>query len=144
MITGPDLGLLTAATFENAVVYHRDNVYRSPDKDWVTDELYFKGYQKWLHENNAGNWRETWDCDDFSRSFKLYAQLCHHRQAQLDRHKLPEGISIGVIEYHTDGGGVHSANIIYTEGVLKFFEPQTGKYIELSETEKDRCFYILF
>jgi hypothetical protein len=37
--------------------------------------------------------------------------------------------------YTRDGGGRHAIVFAYTERGLEFFEPQTGRFVQLSGTE---------
>ena len=132
--------------FKNAEIFLTDRTYRSPKKDWVSDKLYFGNFKKWMFENSTSQWDDSWDCDNFAFAFHVYAQMCHHRQMVLDSDDSPksQGLAIGVMFYKDDDQGHHAINVVYTEGMLQAFEPQTGKYFDLSTKERESCTFITF
>lgn len=87
--------------------------------------------QKWLAEAN--------DCDDFARVSAAFAQVLHTNTPGR-----PEGtaLAFGEFWYKQDKGGGHAINVVLTgrdgeEKIeVKFYEPQTRKFVQLSEPEK--------
>lgn len=146
MITSKELRKKARETFPNARCTISDATHLSPKKDWVTGDLYFKNFSSWLWANNLDKWKAHWDCDNFAFAFYTFAQICHARSMdKLKKADRAQGLSIGVMFYKLrDNRGGHAINVIYTEGELWGFEPQTGKYIDLTQEEKDSCWFIVF
>lgn len=131
--------------FPNAKCTISDGTHLSPKKDWVSNDLYFKNFTKWLWDNNLDKWKKHWDCDNFAFAFYTFAQICHARAMDKTvKSDQAQGLTIGVMFYKQEGGGGHAINIIYTEGKLWGFEPQTGKFLELTKDEKASCWFIVF
>ena len=146
MVNNKDLYLILKGSFPKAHVYLTDGSYAAPEKKWVSDKLYFQNFQAWMFQNRLSDWNNSWDCDNFSFAFYNYAQMCHHRQMVLDDiepSERSEGLAIGVVFYKDDDEGYHAINIVYTEDKVQAFEPQTGKYFELSQQEKESCYFVL-
>lgn len=58
--------------------------------------------------------------------------------------KKATGIAVGEKWYITDIGTFHALVIVFTENGLEFFEPQTGKFVDLTESEKTSSYLIKF
>ena len=111
----------------------------------MSNDLYFKNFSKWLWANNLSKWKAHWDCDNFAFAFYTFAQICHARSMdKAIEEDQAQGLSIGVMFYKKEGAGGHAINIIYTEGKLWGFEPQSGKFLNLTQKEKDSCWFIVF
>ena len=131
-------------TFSKAEIFTSDADYMTPQKDWVSGDLYHKNFRKWLSENQLSRWKDYWDCDNFSFAFYSFAQICHARTMQnLAKDDRAQGLAIGVMFYHMEGAGGHAINFIHTNGEIVGFEPQNGKYINLTKKEKDSCWLAL-
>ncbi len=72
-----------------------------------------------------------------------------HSKAQTDKddNSKKQSVAVGVIWYERDGRGGHAINIIVTKIddklTVRFIEPQDGKEVELSKSEKESIFFVL-
>lgn len=145
MITFKELKKKVRQEFPRAAWKGMDADYLSPKKDWVAGDLYFKNFYSWLWANNLDKWKEHWDCDNFAFAFYTFAQVCHARSMdKLKKADRAQGLAIGVMCYKMQTGGYHAINVVYTEGELCGFEPQNGKYVNLTQEERDSCYFVLF
>lgn len=136
--------MLARDEFPNAKCIISDTTHMSPNKSWVSGKLY-SHYDFWLIENGLNRWKKHWDCDNFAFAFYTFAQICHSRQMDKNgKTSSAQGLSIGVMFYRIRGESGHAINIIYTEDKLWGFEPQTGEFLNLTEEEKDSCWFIVF
>ena len=135
--------------FLNARLQLNDIEYALPDKAWVSDELWFKSFESWLFDNGLQKWRETWDCNKFSATFYLFAKICHsHTMDGYAAQGLPtvQGIAVGMMCYSICGDPKegHSINVVIAnDGAVYTFEPQTGKYVELTQQERESCWFVM-
>ena len=130
--------------FPNSQKFLSDKDYLTPQKSWVSGDLYFKNFKKWLWSNNLDTWQEYWDCDNFAFALYTFSQICHARTMEktkeIDR---AQGLALGVIFYKMDGVGGHAINFVHTEDKIYGFEPQSGKYLNLSKKEKESCWLVV-
>lgn len=124
----------------------------SADRDYGLATLaYLLGaFYRWFKDEMfrvVGNeWNKRFDCDDFARFFAAWAALANRIAKKVGGH--PEGLAVGECWFVQDTGGGHAINIALTEigDVLTvvFIEPQNGKRLELSETERHSIFLVKF
>lgn len=75
---------------------------------------------------------EVRDCDDFARFAASVAQLWNAK-SENEGHAL----AFGEFWYVKDNGDAHAINVALVEGgKVVFFEPQTQRIVELTESEK--------
>jgi hypothetical protein len=130
--------LLIKEGFKKANKIITDANYARPTTDYLLGKFY-EFYRAWMSEHSLGVWTAKYDCDNFASTFYTFAQICHFKS------KRPEqGIAVGELYYFIDGGGGHVVNMAITEKGLIIIEPQTGKEVELTETEKENAMLIHF
>lgn len=85
-------------------------------------------------------WKEdARDCDKYSRVLQAVGMMSHALQWETKSDK-PAGITLGVFNFTGSNGG-HSVNCILTkddgkeEFYLKFYEPQNGREIFMTDPE---------
>ena len=103
----------------NPVTKLRKNIDRYPldAKYWVCDREEFNKIVKWDWTDNKKYVAEKYDCDNFAFSFK----------AMVDRRFGVNNVGL-VIDY----SGGHAYNIIvFNDGTVRLFEPQTDKWPRL-------------
>lgn len=115
--------------------------YLLPNKVWFFNEftasldslLTFLKTKEYKNESN--------DCDDFARAGAFLAQTLHSRTSPDSN----SGLLIGEFWYRRDDNVPHAINFAivneYNEYKLVFLEPQNGKELILSETEKKSCVF---
>ena len=91
------------------------------------------------------NYTKVFNCVRHSDLFKT---ICYYKYDKLFIKEKQEGLSIGNIFYIKEDDTPHVLNIvIYEENKLinfKFFEPQTLKFVNITDKEKDNIKYIIF
>jgi|TARA_R100000084_G_scaffold81194_1_gene37559 hypothetical protein len=115
--------------------------------DYITGEGY-QAFNKWLFRRGILGWQHTFDCDNYAEAFRVFMQIVHAKaQKNKDDGSRKQAVAIGVIWYERDDRGGHAINIIVTkEGdnlAIKYVEPQDGKEVFLSQTEKKSIFFLL-
>lgn len=121
-----------ALTRFNRVLLADEN-YVLPTRKFVNDVI-LVAYTKFLTENHI-TYNDRFDCDDFARTFALFAAICNN----LDGPNGFQGIAVGELWYMREdliGKTAHAINIIVTaDQEVIFIEPQNGKLVHLSESE---------
>jgi hypothetical protein len=125
----------------NADIFVTDADYITPKIDWITNTFY-SNYEFWLRKNNMFKWKSYKDCDNFAFIMMVFASLCHAKTMEVFEKKgkkTYQGVTVGVIFYNIDGkkGKGHAINAVICGQQLLFFEPQSGKWVELTQEEKD-------
>lgn len=112
----------------------------------MVSEMYSK-YRKEMFSKGVVSWDVGYDCNKFSSSFYSFYQTRYF----VDSYKSGREQSIAVGEFYYkpdisrgDGANYHAINIMVIEGEFKFFEPQTGKFLNLSEKEKKSATLVKF
>jgi len=104
---------------------------------------YYDEYRQDLFNKGVVRWDRQFDCNRFSQSFASFLQIKHLVES---RKEFGEGEALAVAElyYKKDGTVGHAINLILTKDGFIFFEPQTGKMLNLTQTEKESIFLIKF
>ena len=129
-------------------------IIHAPDANYVLYSLdYIKGegysrFKDWLFKRGILGWRHTFDCDNYAEAFRVFMQIVHSKaQADKDDNSRKQSVAVGVIWYERDGRGGHAINIVVTKVddklTVRFIEPQDGKEVELSGSEKESIFFVL-
>jgi hypothetical protein len=129
----------------NAKVFMSDGSYATPTESWIASKCYWQ-FETNLRKNDLYKWRAYHDCDNKAFSFWQFVCDCHCK-TMMDREKrdLPvfQGVTVGVIFYIIDGSSGHAINILVNKTGVKYFEPQTGKFVTLTKTEKNSAWFII-
>jgi hypothetical protein len=129
-------------------IFVSDAFYCMYTDNYITGDGYTK-FIKWLYNRGIFKWRPSFDCDNYAESFRVYLQIIHSKEISssiLSAEK--QSIAIGVVWYHKDGVGGHAINLYITRdsnnsNTVRFFEPQTGKIVILTEPELQSISFIL-
>lgn len=121
-----------------------DTSYYIPNKDWV-ENVFPEEYNKFLFDFRKKYIKSTIvDCDNYASLAESFASFTY----PIDILNNDEGITIGVFHYTTDRNTGHAINLIITQEdnkpKLLFFEPQTAKFVKLSENEIKSCEFFEF
>lgn len=145
---------LVRSNLKNAKVFLTDSDYGIPDSNWFQNDLYEKLFYNWLVRNNLPNWKDYHDCDNFAVLLWVFSMICHAktmRQRRLQGLSTFEGIAVGIMFYTSQGTGAedegvgHAINFVATSPTnISFFEPQNGKWLNLTQKEKDSAWFALF
>jgi hypothetical protein len=120
-------------------LYISDADYSKPKSSYLFGE--FKTFYKaWLFEHNLHTWQPNWDCDNFSSTYYVFAQMCHAKSSKT----FTQGIAVGELFYLKENSGGHAINIAITEKGVTIIEPQTGNEIKMTDAEKKSVWMIRF
>lgn len=84
------------------------------------------------------------DCDDFAWLLKAFAIIGQKKGSSQDA-----GIAFGWVAYQQDSGVHHAINVAFTkidnstQLMVRFFEPQSGQELQLSNREKQNIHMIV-
>lgn len=124
---------------------YADGKYYLPTEEWVLKSFY-PAFKKDLFENNNVVYRpEANDCDDYSLYAIAFAKRYFNRGRTV---KMP--IAFGEFVYRVKNStNNHAINIVAiqrgnSDQEIMFFEPQTGRFIELTEEEKFSGYFVRF
>ena len=129
----------------HANLFLTDTDYESPSRKWISGRFY-NLYRSWLFKHNRDRWVEYSDCDNFAFMFMVFASLCHAKTMDARKRMgqtVYQGISVGVIFYKIEKTGGHAINFIHTEKGIEFFEPQTGKWVNLTDKERESSWFVV-
>jgi len=123
--------------FERLLMF--DRVFRGDDNffvastDWYERE-FFTWFKIQLRHYKVDVYRASWDCDKFAGAFNFCGNVCHAQSNP----SVTESLAIAEIHYQPTGSGDRHAIIavITDNKELKFIEPQTPEFVELSSSEQ--------
>lgn len=130
------IACLESHGFEPGVVHVQDANYASPSSAWLFG-AFASAFERLKANLGSNNYvPEINDCDDFATLAYWYIRHLHRIQSSPKE----TSIAFGTMVYARDAGGLHAINIAITEaGKPVFFEPQTSREVQLSETEIFLC-----
>lgn len=123
--------------------------YAVVNRDWVL--WAYDDYRKWLGSGAYGvtKWDDRSQCTLFATAFEVYCQLAFFRQG-FHSDIQAKGIAVGTVWYFTftpmqqgmlEG---HAVNQIITQNGMEYFEPQTGKFIQLTDGQRLSTYFSKF
>jgi hypothetical protein len=132
--------------FHNAGVYLTDVSYVTPDRNWLQGKFY-STFRRNLTQNKLYQWRTYHDCDNKANKYWQFACDCHALTMMLREKQgkqIYEGIAVGVFFFKQETRFGHAVNFAVTEKGIEFIEPQNGRFITLTQDEKDTAWYAIF
>lgn len=127
--------LLIENGFNNRNFAITDSDFALPAEQWVKT-TFSSAFLNFLFKIKADiGSEEDNDCDDFALAAVFFAKLLHHRTKNKPEYT---GLAFGEYYYIKAERGAHAINFFVTnDNGLKilFFEPQTGKIINLTDAE---------
>lgn len=113
-----------------------DGNYALPTRRWVLNE-FAKTLDEEMQFKGVGKYKkDAFDCDNYAGMAWQHAQVLHARTSP----NSGKGLAFGMWCYTTRHGGGHAINfaVVLEDGQpqLMFFEPQTGKEVQLIREEK--------
>ena len=146
--------------------FFTDASYAMYTKDFLLGKGY-DGYTEWLGfagiKSKSGAlalWRNSWDCDNLSFSFRTYMSMLHARENThtfterfnkgVQNASDAEGVAVGVIFYEIlERRAHHAINVAITTSINGeltplFIEPNNGAQINLSHEQRDSIWYVNF
>lgn len=125
--------------------FYADSQFFIVNEDWVKGEFAPSFNQFLLEFRKKYAKSGISDCDNFAFLAANFANFLHTSQLASSN---DVGIAFGVIGYPRDMGGGHAVNLIIVGSKEKpdllFFEPQTGKFVNLSKKEKEQSILVSF
>lgn len=96
-------------------------------------------YADFRAELSAGQFGVTkWDdrsqCTLFASAFEVYCQKRYFAQAFHSSIPAP-GIAVGTMWFTPAPGQGHAINVVRTESGVRYFEPQTGRFLNLTSVQ---------
>lgn len=146
ILTSSDIYKQVQKEFKHANVVLTDVDYATPSRSWLQGQFY-RMFMKNLSQNNLYTWRTYHDCDNKSFKYWMFACDCHALTMMLrEKQGLPvyEGIAVGVFFFKQETRFGHAVNFAITEKGIEFIEPQNGRFINLTQTEKDTSWFAIF
>lgn len=131
-----------------------DRQYFCPTEELILETIYPQ-YTEWLKSYDINKWHKRWDCEQYSRSFKVFCDLYFYTSKVESR---GSAIAVGLLHYFTNTRfeskkpGQHAVNIIYLDkgkkedgrNIIqpKFFEPQDGSFFLMTKKEYQSISFI--
>ncbi len=111
-----------------------DDSYQPINSQWI--EWYYANEFRPELSKTLINWDQRFDCNRFAAYFAAKAQIDYLKNTW-NSWKAGQAAAIGVFCYCIKGNpkNAHALVIVYTEKGLQFFEPQTGKWVNLTQVE---------
>jgi len=141
--------VLAADIIERAILHNYAFSARNPlllvDSTYATvndadAQGYFSAVAR-VAQQQLGEWVENViDCDKYARLVATLAMVGHAQEPAAVKKKT--GLAVGVFAYVSDTLGPHAINFMVTKVTgqthlrVRFFEPQTGEELQLSNSEK--------
>ena len=103
----------------------------------------------YFNTTDTFTWRkESFDCDDFALSYKLYMKLLHHHHHDY-HNSIRTSVAIGEMHYTDKQQRSHAIIVaIILNNNLEYeklyIEPQTGKELMLTKQEEYSTWYVGF
>lgn len=139
--------ILTAAQvrsfFQTGYGVVSDQDFATPTSVWLERQFY-PWFWEWRAQMGLKAYSRKNDCDNFARAAAQAAQDCHALTNAGPGAKAA-GVAVGEFWYRKSMGEMHAVNVgIFDTGGRRFFEPQTGKFLELTPEEIASCVFYYF
>lgn len=123
--------------------YFGKSSYAEVNREWVLS--HYMDYRMFLSKKplTVLRWDNKAECTFFATGYELFAQGNFKADSFQSWINTPS-IAVGTIWYKLNANEYHAVNIMITARGAEFFEPQTGKFIELSVLEKSQPLLIKF
>lgn len=142
-MTSSELYSFIYAQAPGCTTVRMDGDYAHPSRRWILD-VFAPALKEDMDLTGVGVYlKNAFDCDKFAAFAYTMAKVCHARTSP----DCAKGLAFGMWCYTTRQGGGHAINfaVVYDGGKpeLMFFEPQTGKEVQLIQEEKTGATYII-
>lgn len=119
-----------------------DELYATVSSDWILD--FYLEFRKELFAKGVTKWDERFDCNHFAGYFVELAQTKFYLDNFQSR-SAAQTLALGMYWYRQDSAPTsHAVVVAITEIGVRFFDPQTGKFIVLSPAERASAFLVVF
>jgi hypothetical protein len=108
------------------LAFRGDSSYAEANPEWVM-EFYAAEFRPWLSKTLV-RWDQGFDCNKFAALFASMSQVAYSH-ASWHARNAPQSIAIGQCWVSRPGGN-HALVFIITAQGEKYFEPQTGQFVE--------------
>jgi len=160
ILSHDELRHLLHTRYPDAEVILTDRNYAVLDPEWVEKEAY-KAYINWIsifgftRKIRNSFWKTNWDCEDMSASFKIYLRFLHaanNPNTFTDRYLRgkknetnSDSVAVGTLFYKNSPTTGHAINVFVSpKGDLSYFEPKDGIFINITEAEEKKVWYVNF
>jgi hypothetical protein len=147
IVANPTTGkIITEADFSARLGFPlilKDTIYAEVSSTWLAN--YYDDFRKTLFREGVVRWEETFDCDDFA-SFYVSLAAVRFFNATWSSPLKAEALAIGEYWYRPDGakGAGHAIVTALTERGQIYIEPQSGKEVYPTESEKLSRYLVKF
>lgn len=119
-----------------------DRSYSVINSTWL--QAHWPEFRDDLFAKDVVGWDTRFDCNKFAAAFVSSVQLKYYR-AQWRSWKPGQAAAIGEIWYVPTGAeNGHAIVAAVTEKGLQFMEPQSGKFVALTDTERRSIYFTRF
>lgn len=118
--------------------------YAEVNSEWL--KWCYPKFKSKIGEGSFGvlNWDDKSQCTYFTTAFEEFAQRTYFAHAFHDFIKAP-GIAVAAFWYNpAPTGDGHALILVFTENGRQFFEPQTGKFLQLTNEQIKSAYLIKF
>lgn len=123
-------------------MYFGDDTYAEVNSRWL--QAWYGEYRAQLARVGIVNWDTRFDCNRFVEFYASLAQAYFYRLTFHDPNPA-RALALGPIWYVREGGGSRHALVqALTERGRIFIDPQTGKEVELTPTERSSAYLQVF
>lgn len=123
-------------------VYAGDSHYAVVNSKYLPE--FYDEFRKELFDKGVVKWDERFDCNHFASYYISLAQVKFYAKSWNSNTKA-QTLAMGIYWYTKDNNqGNHAIVVILTENGLVYLEPQTGKMVKLTESEKNSSFLKVF
>lgn len=88
-------------------------------------------------------WDDRSQCTLFATAFEVFCQKRYFAQAFHSSIPAP-GVAVGTIWFQPAPGQGHAVNVVRTERGVRYLEPQTGRFLELTATQLSSIYFRKF
>lgn len=108
--------------------------YAEVSEEWL--KWAYSDFRAELSEGQFGvtKWDDRSQCTLFASAFEVYCQKRYFAQAFHSSIPAP-GIGVGTMWFNPAPGQGHAINVVLTEAGVCYFEPQTGKFLDLTPAQ---------
>ncbi len=123
--------------FSRAVIF-ADDEYARPSLAWLQGK-FWDAFQRdrW---DRVGSYSRKNDCDNWARAYAQLAQDCHAATVGNNA----AALAVGEFFYAREDGVRHAIVCAFVESGLVFIEPQNGRVLTLTPSERQLCFFVRF
>jgi hypothetical protein len=118
--------------------YFGDTSYAEVNSAWLP--TYYEQFRQTLFDQGVTKWDSRFDCNHFATYYAALAQTKFYA-ANFQSWTKAQSLAVGTFWY-ISRRGVHAIAFAVTERGLIFVEPQTGREVNLTQSERQSAFLV--